>query len=83
MVTSPVAKPVTASLNTTVKAIGLVPVGSTWPTAWLMVTAGAVRSTVIVGPLVSALTFPAVSVTAPAARRTITVPFEQVVRVTV
>ena len=43
-VTSPVAKPVTGSLKTTVKLIGLLPVGSTWPLAWLMVTVGAVVS---------------------------------------
>ena len=39
-VTSPVAKSVTDSLKTTVKLIGLVPVGSAWPAAWLMVTVG-------------------------------------------
>ena len=43
-VTSPVAKPVTASLKTTVKLIGLLPVGSAWPDAWLMVTFGGVVS---------------------------------------
>src|SRR5512141_1900933 len=32
IVTSPVAKPVTAALNTTVKLIGEFPVGSGWPT---------------------------------------------------
>ncbi len=44
--TSPVAKVVTDSLKTTVKLIGLVPVGSAWPPAWLIVTVGAVASTV-------------------------------------
>ena len=37
-VTSPVANPVTERLKTTVKLIGLVLVGSFWPTAWLIVT---------------------------------------------
>ena len=40
MVTSPVAKLVVASLKTTVKLIGLAPVGSPWPLAWLIVTVG-------------------------------------------
>ena len=35
-VTSPVAKPMTGSLKTTVKLIGLLLVGSAWPDAWLM-----------------------------------------------
>ena len=39
-VTSPVSKPVTVSLNTAVKWIGLVAVGSVCPLAWLMVTVG-------------------------------------------
>ena len=43
-VTSPVAKPVTGSLKTTVKLIGLAFVGSAWPDAWLMVTVGGVVS---------------------------------------
>ena len=42
-VTSPVAKPVTGSLKTTVKWIGEAFVGSAWPAAWLIVTVGAVR----------------------------------------
>ncbi len=46
IVTSPVANVVVASLNTTVKLIGLMPVGSSWgETAWLMVTVGGVLST--------------------------------------
>ena len=44
IVMSPVAKPVTVSLKTTVKVIGLVPVGSAWPPAWLIVTVGATLS---------------------------------------
>ena len=44
-VTSPVAKPVTDSLKTTVKLIGEALVGSVWPSAWLIVTVGAVVST--------------------------------------
>ena len=43
-VTSPVAKPVTDSLKTTVKLIGEALVGSAWPAAWLIVTVGAVVS---------------------------------------
>ncbi len=34
----------TDSLKTTVKLIGEVPVGSAWPTAWLIVTEGGVTS---------------------------------------
>ncbi len=44
-VTSPVAKSVTDSLKTTVKLIGEIPVGSAWPTAWLIVTVGLAAST--------------------------------------
>ena len=43
-VTSPVAKPVTDSLKTTVKLMGLALVGSAWPAAWSMVTVGATLS---------------------------------------
>ena len=43
-VTSPVAKPVTASLKMTVKLMGPALVGSAWPPAWLMVTVGAASS---------------------------------------
>ena len=82
-VTSPVAKPNTVSLNTAVKTIGLTLVGSAWPTAWLMVTVGAVRSIVTVAPLVTALPLPARSVTPLTRRRTISVPSEQPVTVTV
>ena len=39
-VTSPSAKPVTDSAKTTPKWIGLPPVGSSWPAAWPIVTAG-------------------------------------------
>jgi hypothetical protein len=41
-VTSPVANPVTGSLNTAVNKIGLVDVGSVCAAAWLIVTVGAV-----------------------------------------
>ena len=44
MVTSPVVEVVTDSVKTTVKLIGLVPVGSACPAAWLIVTVGAVMS---------------------------------------
>ena len=41
-VTSPVAKPVTDSLKTTVKLTGDTLAGSAWPLAWLIVTESAV-----------------------------------------
>ena len=44
IVTSPVANPVTVSLNTTVKLIGEALVGSAWPVAWLIVNEGRVVS---------------------------------------
>src|SRR5258707_4532943 len=44
IVTSPLVKPVTDSLKTTLKLIGLALVGSAWPAASLIVTVGAVRS---------------------------------------
>ncbi len=76
MVTSPVAKPVTASLNTTVKLIGLVFVGSGCPTAWLIVTVGAVLSqaTVLSVDVEAVLALPAASVAAPAAMEAMTDP---------
>ena len=37
---SPPEKPVTGSLNTTVKRTGGVWAGSVWPAAWLIVTLG-------------------------------------------
>ena len=46
-VTSPVAKSATLSLNTTVKLIGDVPVGSAWPAAWLIVTVGCAASATV------------------------------------
>jgi hypothetical protein len=49
----------------------------------VIVAVGAVRSMVTVDPFVSAFVFPAVSVTADAARRTITVPSVQPVAVMV
>src|SRR5436309_13064832 len=47
---------------------------------WI-VAGGPLRSTITVGPLVTALALPAVSVTPAAARRRMTVPSEQLVRV--
>src|SRR6266480_1818778 len=44
MVTPAPLKPLTGSLNTAVKLIGELLVGSAWPAAWLMVTAGGVVS---------------------------------------
>ncbi len=75
-VTSPVAKPVTASLNTTVKLIGLVFVGSGWAAAWLIVTVGATLSklTVLSVEVEAALPLPAVSLATPAAIDATTVP---------
>ena len=49
----------TASLNTTVKLIGLVPVGSGWAAAWLMVTVGGVLSTTIAPVRVNSALCPA------------------------
>ncbi len=74
IVTPPVENPLTVSLNTAVKLIGLAFVGSTWPTAWLMVTVGAVRSMVTAGPSVTAFGLPTTSVTALTRSRRITVP---------
>ena len=80
-VTSPVAKPVTGSVKTTVKLIGLLLVGSAWPLAWLMVTAGgvvsgglAVNVTVLSVLVEAALGLPAPSVATPAAMDATTVP---------
>src|ERR671914_443932 len=44
IVTSAPVKPLTGSLNTTVKLIGEALVGSAWVAAWLIVTVGAVVS---------------------------------------
>src|SRR6185369_5279460 len=75
-VTSPVPKPVTGSLNTTVKLIGDADVGSDCPAAWLIVTVGTVVSKVTVLSVLveAALTLPAASFAAPAAMFAITVP---------
>ena len=43
-VTSAPVKSLTDSLNTTEKVTGLTLVGSAWPTAWLIDTDGATRS---------------------------------------
>ena len=80
-VTSPVAKPVTGLVKTTVKLIGLLLVGSAWPLAWLTVTAGGVVSgglvvnvTVLSVLVEAALGLPAPSVATPAAMDATTVP---------
>ena len=74
-VTSPVTKSVTGSLKTTVKLIGEVPVGSAWPTAWLIVTVGAVTSHVtVLSVLVDAAFGWPPLVATPAASEAITVP---------
>src|SRR5205814_3776434 len=44
MVTPAPVKPLTGPLKTAVKLIGELFVGSTWPAAWLIVTAGRVAS---------------------------------------
>ncbi len=74
--TSPVAKVVVASLNTTVKLIGLVLVGSAWPTAWLIVTEGATLSqvTVLSVDVEAVLALPAASAATPAPMVAMTVP---------
>ena len=74
--TSPVAKPVTASLNMTVYRIGLVLVGSAWATAWLIVTVGAVTSqvTVLSVEVDAVLALPARSVARSARIVAMTVP---------
>src|SRR5688500_9922043 len=75
-VTSPVAKLLTVSLNTTVKLIGDVLVGSAWPAAWLIVTVGAAPSYVTVLSVLMDTVFPlpAASVALSAAIDAITVP---------
>ena len=75
-VTSPVVKPVTASLNTTVKLIGLALVGSAWPPAWLIVTVGGTLSqvTVLSVDVEAALLLPARSTATLAGTVAITVP---------
>src|SRR5437868_6133752 len=74
--TSPVAKSLTASLNTTVKWIGDVLVGSAWLAAWLIVTVGAVMSkvTVLSTLLAAGWALPAASWALPAATVAMTVP---------
>ena len=74
--TSPVAKPVTASLKTTVKLMGLALVGSAWPPAWLMVTVGAVTSQVteLSVEVEAALGLVSASLATPAGMVAITVP---------
>ena len=53
-------KPLTGSLNTTVKLIGAALAGSAWVAAWLIVTVGATLSTVTVTGA-EVLRFPAAS----------------------
>ncbi len=75
-VTSPVVNPVAASLNVTVKLIGLAFVGSTCAAAWLIVTVGATLShvTVLSTEVEAALLLPARSVATLAATVAMTVP---------
>src|SRR5688572_22893228 len=74
-VTSPVAKPVTASLNVTVKRIGEAEVGSACPAAWLIVTVGGVSYVTVLSVLVEArLGLLPASIATPALMEAITVP---------
>src|SRR5512145_225066 len=74
-VTSPVAKPVTASLNVTVKRIGEAEVGSACPAAWLIVTVGGASYVTVLSVLVEArFGFEPASVATPALMEAITVP---------
>ena len=75
-VTSPVVKPTAIELNTTVKLIGLAPVGSAWPTAWSIVTVGGTTSqvTALSVEVEAALRLPTASVATPAAIVAVTVP---------
>src|SRR5687767_10511392 len=74
-VTSPVAKPVTASLNVTVKRIGEAEVGSACPAAWLIVTEGGVSYVTVLSVLVEArLGLLPASIATPALMEAITVP---------
>ena len=62
MVTSPLVKPVTVSLKTTVKTMKELFVGSSWVAPSLIVTVGEVRSIVSSFVVVSVAAFPAWSV---------------------
>src|SRR5947207_14194809 len=75
-VTPALLKPLTGSLNTAVKLIGELLVGSAWPAAWLIVTEGGVASEVaLLLVLVEAeLVVPAASWATPTAVMPITVP---------
>jgi len=74
--TSPVAKPVTGMLKTTVKWIGDVCVGSFCPAAWLIVTkTGKPLQVTLLSVLVEAVfKLPAKSLTFPAGMEAISVP---------
>src|SRR5205809_36475 len=76
MVTSVPVKPLTGSLNTAVKLIGDLLVGSAWPAAWFFPYATLFRSKVtLLSVLVEAvLRLPAASLATPAAMEAITVP---------
>src|ERR1051326_738360 len=76
IVTSLLVKPVTGSLNTAVKLMGELLVGSFWPAAWLIVTVGGVMSyvTLLSVLLEAVLPFPAKSVAPPAPMLAVTVP---------
>jgi hypothetical protein len=75
-VTSVPVKPMTASVNTTVKLMGEAPVGSTWVVAWLMVTIGLVvlKRTELSVLVEAALPLPPASVALPAAMLAMTSP---------
>ena len=77
-VTSAAVKSLTDSLNTTVKLIGLVLVGSAWPAAWLTVTLGPTLSNVTVLSVDVDAVFGVAkaSCATPAASDAVTVPLE-------
>src|SRR5437762_1780182 len=76
MVTPAPVKPLTGPLKTAVKLIGELFVGSAWPAAWLIVTAGRVASKLtLLSVLVEAVfRLPAASCATPAGMLAITVP---------
>src|SRR5207248_164535 len=76
MVTPAPVKPLTGPLKTAVKLIGELFVGSAWPAAWLIVTAGGVASKLtLLSVLVEAVfRLPAASCATPAGMLAITVP---------
>src|SRR5438046_9799184 len=77
IVTPAPLKPLTGSLKTAVKLIGELLVGSAWPAAWLIVTAGGVASegTVLSVLAGAVLGLPAASCATATAVLAITVPW--------